>query len=96
MPLQSQDKIFCLLPLLYNPELLSLQWIKIGWQEKYSYTFSWLGRPIIQLPEDMIRIQEVIFEIKPDEHIKASKATPEDPARPYSREIYIVEVEEDS
>src|SRR5712692_578833 len=47
-------------------ELLSLLWLKVGWNEKYPYTFSWLGRPIIQLPEDMIRIQEVIYRVKPD------------------------------
>ncbi|EDN71408.1 Cephalosporin hydroxylase [Beggiatoa sp. PS] len=47
-------------------ELLSLQWVKVGWSQKYQYTFNWMGRPIIQLPEDMIRIQEVIYRIKPD------------------------------
>lgn len=47
-------------------ELVSNQWIKIGWNQKYSYTFTWLGRPIIQLPEDMFRIQELIYKIKPD------------------------------
>ena len=33
---------------------------------KYSYNFSWLGRPIIQYPQDMIAMQEIIWEIKPD------------------------------
>lgn len=47
-------------------DLISLIWLKVGWNEKYSYTFSWMGRPIIQLPEDMIRTQEVIYRIKPD------------------------------
>lgn len=47
-------------------EIISEQWLKVSWNEKYSYTFTWLGRPIIQLPEDMIRIQEVIYRIKPD------------------------------
>ncbi|AFZ14227.1 Cephalosporin hydroxylase [Crinalium epipsammum PCC 9333] len=47
-------------------ELLSSLWIKIGWNQKYIYTFSWMGRPIIQLPEDLIRIQEVIYRVKPD------------------------------
>jgi len=47
-------------------ELISHQWLKVGWNQKYSYTFSWMGRPIIQLPEDMIRIQEVIYRVKPD------------------------------
>jgi cephalosporin hydroxylase len=33
---------------------------------KYSYNFSWLGRPIIQYPQDMIAMQEIIWEVKPD------------------------------
>ncbi len=34
--------------------------------EKYSYNFSWMGRPIIQYPQDMIAMQELIWDIKPD------------------------------
>jgi cephalosporin hydroxylase len=41
-------------------------WVKLGWVRKYSYGFSWLGRPIIQLPDDMLRIQEAIWQVKPD------------------------------
>lgn len=47
-------------------ELLSEAWVKVGWNQRYSYTFSWMGRPIIQLPEDMIRTQEVIHAVQPD------------------------------
>jgi cephalosporin hydroxylase len=47
-------------------ELLSELWLKVGWNQKHVYTFSWLGRPIIQLPEDLIRIQEVINTVQPD------------------------------
>ncbi|MFZ4561449.1 MAG: CmcI family methyltransferase, partial [Saprospiraceae bacterium] len=32
----------------------------------YSYNFSWLGRPIIQYPQDMVAMQELIWQIKPD------------------------------
>ncbi len=46
--------------------LISEAWLRSGWDTKYVYGFSWLGRPIIQLPEDMIRIQEVIYDIQPD------------------------------
>ena len=53
---------------LYSTEgfkAISKIWLKVGWNEKHVYTFSWLGRPIIQLPEDMIRVQEAIFQVKP-------------------------------
>jgi cephalosporin hydroxylase len=46
--------------------ILSNLWLRSGWDAKYVYSFSWLGRPIIQLPEDMFRIQEVIYQVKPD------------------------------
>lgn len=32
----------------------------------YSYNFTWLGRPIIQFPQDMVALQEIIWEVKPD------------------------------
>lgn len=35
-------------------------------QYKYSYNFSWMGRPIIQYPQDIIAMQEIIWEVKPD------------------------------
>lgn len=47
-------------------KVISNLWVKIGWNAKYPYTFSWMGRPIIQLPEDVLRVQEMIFQIKPD------------------------------
>jgi cephalosporin hydroxylase len=33
---------------------------------QYSYNFTWMGRPIIQYPQDMIAMQELIWQIKPD------------------------------
>lgn len=33
---------------------------------QYSYNFSWMGRPIIQYPQDMLAMQEIIWQIKPD------------------------------
>ncbi len=35
-------------------------------KEMYSYHFSWMGRPIIQYPQDMVAMQELIWDIKPD------------------------------
>lgn len=52
-----------------NPKafsLISKAWIRAGWDTKYVYSFTWLGRPIIQLPEDMLRIQELIYTYQPD------------------------------
>ncbi len=53
---------------LASPEgfaIVSRAWLRAGWDAKYVYSFTWLGRPIIQLPEDMLRLQEVIFQLKP-------------------------------
>lgn len=47
-------------------EVLSRQWLRVGWSQKYSYTFTWMGRPVIQLPEDMIRMQEAVWSVGPD------------------------------
>ena len=55
-------------------ELISQQWVKLGWSQKYPYTFTWMGRPIIQLPEDMLRIQELIFRMKPEVIIETGVA----------------------
>jgi cephalosporin hydroxylase len=35
-------------------------------ETKYSYNFSWMGRPIIAFPQDMLAMQEIIWDIKPD------------------------------
>jgi cephalosporin hydroxylase len=54
---------------LYSPEAfaaLSRHWLRVAWTQKYSYTFSWLGRPMIQLPEDALRMQEVVYRLQPD------------------------------
>ena len=62
---------------LGSPEafaVISRVWLRCGWDTKYVYGFTWLGRPIIQLPEDMFRIQEVIYSIKPDVLIETGVA----------------------
>jgi cephalosporin hydroxylase len=45
---------------------VSEAWLQCGWDSKYVYGFTWLGRPVIQLPEDMLRLQEVVYRVKPD------------------------------
>jgi cephalosporin hydroxylase len=47
-------------------ELISQWWLKTSWNQKYSYTFTWMGRPIIQHPEDTVRLQELIYFLRPD------------------------------
>jgi len=44
----------------------SRAWLRAGWDAKHVYSFTWLGRPMIQLPEDMVRLQEIIFAERPD------------------------------
>jgi cephalosporin hydroxylase len=46
--------------------LISDAWLRVGWDQKYVYSFTWLGRPVIQLPEDLMRVQEVIASVRPD------------------------------
>jgi cephalosporin hydroxylase len=46
--------------------LVSDAWLRIGWDQKYVYSFTWLGRPVIQLPEDLVRMQEVVAAVRPD------------------------------
>jgi cephalosporin hydroxylase len=41
-------------------------WINSANVQKYSYHFEWLGRPIIQYPQDVVAMQELIWQIKPD------------------------------
>lgn len=44
----------------------SQAWVQQANARKYSYHFEWLGRPIIQYPQDMIAMQEVIWRVQPD------------------------------
>lgn len=44
----------------------SSAWMNLANPLKYSYHFEWLGRPIIQYPQDMIAMQEIIWSVQPD------------------------------
>jgi cephalosporin hydroxylase len=44
----------------------SLEWLKRAFDHKFMYNFSCMGRPIIQLPNDILAMQELIWQIKPD------------------------------
>jgi cephalosporin hydroxylase len=54
--------------------IISNIWLRCGWDNKYVYSFTWLGRPIIQLPEDMFRLQEIFYSVKPDVIIETGVA----------------------
>ena len=45
---------------------ISERWLLESIKYEYSYHFSWLGRPIIQYPQDIIALQEIIWKLKPD------------------------------
>jgi len=47
-------------------QALSRIWLREITRHKYAYNFKWMGRPIIQFPQDMIAMQEIIWELQPD------------------------------
>lgn len=54
--------------------IISYLWVKAGWASKFSFNFNWMGRPVIQLPEDLLMIQEVIYRVRPDVIIETGVA----------------------
>jgi len=44
----------------------SLDWMLASDKYKYSYNYTWLGRPIIKYPNDIVATQEIIWRVKPD------------------------------
>ena len=44
----------------------SREWVNQIALHKYTYNFRWMGRPIIQLPQDIVAMQELIWQVKPD------------------------------
>jgi cephalosporin hydroxylase len=44
----------------------SLDWLTQANRHRYSYNFEWLGRPIIQYPQDIVAMQELIWSVQPD------------------------------
>jgi cephalosporin hydroxylase len=47
-------------------QALSRIWLREITPHKYTYNFTWLGRPLIQLPQDMLAVQEIVWRVKPD------------------------------
>jgi cephalosporin hydroxylase len=47
-------------------QALSRIWVREIARHKYAYNFTWMDRPIIQFPQDMIALQEIVWRVKPD------------------------------
>jgi cephalosporin hydroxylase len=45
---------------------LTRAWLEKSLHHRYSYHFTWMGRPIIQYPQDMVAMQEILWRVKPD------------------------------
>ncbi|MGJ5819789.1 CmcI family methyltransferase [Paludibaculum fermentans] len=53
---------------LHSPDafhILSREWLKLGWNLEHWATFSWLGRQFLQLPDDMLRLAEAVWRLRP-------------------------------
>lgn len=50
----------------HDIQALSRIWVREIARHKYAYNFTWMGRPIIQFPQDMVAMQEIIWATKPD------------------------------
>lgn len=44
----------------------TLDWMLDVGRNRYTYNFTWLGRPIIQYPQDIVALQEIIWRVQPD------------------------------
>jgi cephalosporin hydroxylase len=49
-----------------NMKDITSKWIIASANHQYTYNFSWLGRPIIQFPQDILAVQEIVWNVKPD------------------------------
>jgi cephalosporin hydroxylase len=47
-------------------ETISREWVRVGWSLRYYHNFSWFGHAVLQLPEDLVRLQEVVYRVRPD------------------------------
>lgn len=45
---------------------MSRDWLQMSMAKQYVYNFEWLGRPIIQYPQDMVAMQELVWAVRPD------------------------------
>jgi cephalosporin hydroxylase len=71
-----EQKLANILALSTDKEMkdISRLWVQNAGARRYAYNFSWLGRPIIQVPQDIVAMQELVWQIKPDLIIEAGIA----------------------
>ena len=55
-------------------QALSRIWVREIARHRYAYNFTWMGRPLIQFPQDMIAMQEIIWATRPDVLIETGVA----------------------
>ena len=54
-------------------QILSRQWIALGWNLGHWSTFSWMGRQLLQLPDDVLRLAELFWQLRPDVIVETIK-----------------------
>lgn len=64
--LEVEENIQKLGALAEIPSLTMAWMMRAGLGGNYTYNFSWLGRPLIQFPQDIVAVQELIWSVKPD------------------------------
>lgn len=66
MPIANDPE--CVAAMAKDPEVARLrrELLAAIVRHRYTYNFSWHGRPVIQLPQDIVALQELILEVKPD------------------------------
>lgn len=57
-------------------QALSRIWVREVTRYRYGYNFSWMGRPIIQTPQDMVALQELMWRTRPDVVIETGVSHP--------------------
>lgn len=53
---------------------MGMSFVERSGRKKYSYNFDWLGLPIIQYPQDIVAMQEIVWKVKPDVIIETGVA----------------------
>jgi len=59
-----------------DPDLMALSrmWARAVGAHRYAYNFSWMGRPMIQVPQDVVAMQELIFRVRPQAIVETGVA----------------------